>query len=101
MPKTSAIERNKKRIHLSAKFAAKRAELKALLINPTVTDEEFHATQKKLQKLPRNSSPTRIRNRCSLSGRPRAYIRKFGVSRITFRELALNGKIPGVIKSSW
>lgn len=101
MPKTSAIERNKKRIKLSAKFAAKRAELKASLLNPAATDEEFYAAQKSLQKLPRNSSPTRIRNRCSLSGRPRAYIRKFGVSRITFRELALNGKIPGVIKSSW
>ena len=101
MPKTSAIERNKKRIKLSAKFAAKRAELKAALVNPVTTDEEFYAVQKKLQKLPRNSSPTRIRNRCSLSGRPRAYIRKFGVSRITFRELALSGKIPGVIKSSW
>ncbi|MGH7957645.1 MAG: 30S ribosomal protein S14, partial [Opitutaceae bacterium] len=75
--------------------------LKAALLNPTATDEEFFAAQKSLQKLPRNSSPTRIRNRCSLSGRPRAYIRKFGVSRITFRELALNGKIPGVIKSSW
>ena len=101
MPKTSAIERNKKRIKLAAKFSAKRAELKAALVNPATTDEEFYAVQKKLQKLPRNSSPTRIRNRCSLSGRPRAYHRKFGVSRITFRELALAGKIPGVIKSSW
>jgi small subunit ribosomal protein S14 len=101
MPKTSAIERNKKRIKLSSKFAAKRIELKAALVNPATTDEEFFSAQKQLQKLPRNSSPTRIRNRCSLSGRPRAYIRKFGVSRITFRELALNGKIPGVIKSSW
>jgi len=101
MPKTSAIERNKKRVKLSAKHAAKRAELKAILANPATSDEEFYAAQKKLQKLPRNSSATRIRNRCSLSGRPRAYIRKFGVSRITFRELALNGKIPGVIKSSW
>ncbi len=101
MPKTSAIERNKKRIKLSAKFAAKRAELKAILINPGTNDEEFFAAQKKLQKLPKNSSPVRIRNRCSLSGRPRAFIRKFGVSRITFRELALNGKIPGVTKSSW
>ena len=71
------------------------------VINPATTDEEFHATQKKLQKLPRNSSPTRIRNRCSMSGRPRAYNRKFGVSRIQFRELALSGKIPGVVKSSW
>ena len=101
MPKTSAIERNKKRIKLSAKFAAKRAELKATLLNPATTDEEFYAAQKKLQKLPRNSSPTRIRNRCSLSGRPRAYNRKFGVSRIALRDLALQGQIPGVVKSSW
>ena len=101
MPKTSAIERNKKRIKLAAKFAAKRAELKAILVNPATADDAFYAAQKKLQKLPRNSSPTRIRNRCSLSGRPRAYNRKFGVSRIQFRELALAGKIPGVVKSSW
>ncbi|MEY4688055.1 MAG: hypothetical protein RIR76_2078 [Verrucomicrobiota bacterium] len=101
MPKTSAIERNKKRIKLVAKFAAKRAELKATLVNPSTSDAEFFAAQKKLQKLPKNSSPVRVRNRCSLSGRPRAYHRKFGVSRIQFRELALSGKIPGVIKSSW
>jgi small subunit ribosomal protein S14 len=101
MPKTSSLQRNQKRIRLVAKFAAKRAELKAALINPATTDEEFFAAQKKLQKLPRNSSPVRVRNRCSLSGRPRAYIRKFGVSRIQFRELALAGKIPGVTKSSW
>ncbi len=101
MPKTSAIQRNQKRIKLAAKYAAVRAELKATLKNPATTDEQFFAAQKKLQKLPRNSSPTRIRNRCSLSGRPRAYIGKFGVSRIQFRELALAGKIPGVTKSSW
>lgn len=101
MPKTSAIERNKKRLALTAKHAAKRAELKSILLNPATTDEEFFAAQKKLQKLPKNSSRVRIRNRCSLSGRPRGYNRKFGVSRIQFRELALSGKIPGVIKSSW
>ena len=101
MPKTSAIERNKKRIRLVEKHAAKRAELKAILASPSTSDEEFFSAQKKLQKLPRNSSPTRIRNRCSMSGRPRGFIGKFGVSRIQFRELALNGKIPGVIKSSW
>lgn len=101
MPKTSAIERNKKRIRLSAKYAAKRAELKAILINPATSDVEFFAAQKKLQKLPKNSSKVRIRNRCSLSGRPRAFIGRFGVSRIQFRELALAGKIPGVTKSSW
>jgi small subunit ribosomal protein S14 len=101
MPKTSAIERNKKRIRLSAKFGAKRTELKAILANPATTDEEFYAAQKKLQKLPKNSAVERVRNRCSMSGRPRAFIGKFGVSRITFRELALAGKIPGVTKSSW
>jgi small subunit ribosomal protein S14 len=101
MPKTSAIERNKKRQRLVAKYAKKRAELKAALINPATTDEEFFAAQVNLQKLPRNSSPSRVRNRCSLSGRPRGFHRKYGVSRITFRELALAGKIPGVIKSSW
>jgi small subunit ribosomal protein S14 len=101
MPKTSAINRNEKRKALTAKYAPLRAELKAILANPATSDEEFFAAQKKLQKLPRNSSKIRIRNRCAMSGRPRAFIRKFGVSRITFRELALNGKIPGVTKSSW
>ena len=101
MPKTSAIERNKKRQQLTAKFAAKRAELKALLANPATTDDEFDAALTKLQKRPRNSNKIRIRNRCSLSGRPRGFNRKFGVSRITLRELALSGKIPGVTKSSW
>jgi small subunit ribosomal protein S14 len=101
MPKTSAIERNKKRINLVAKYKVQRAELKAILSNPKASDEEFFAAQKKMAKLPRNSSAVRIRNRCSMSGRPRAYIGKFGVSRITFRELALAGKIPGVTKSSW
>jgi small subunit ribosomal protein S14 len=101
MPKTSAIERNKKRQRLSEKHAAKRAELKAILANPATVDDDFYAAQKKLQKLPRNSSRTRIRNRCSLSGRPRGFHRKYGVSRITLRELALSGKIPGVTKSSW
>ena len=101
MPKTSAIERNKKRIRLVAKHAKERAELKAVLANPATTDEQFFAAQKKLQRLPKNSSYVRIRNRCSMSGRPRGFHRKFGVSRIQFRELALAGKIPGVIKSSW
>ena len=101
MPKTSAIERNKKRIRLVAQYAKKRAELKAILRNPAATDTDFFAAQKKLQKLPKNALPVRIRNRCSMSGRPRGFKRKFGVSRIQFRELALAGKIPGVIKSSW
>jgi len=101
MPKTSAIERNEKRKRLVAKYAKQRLELKAILANPATTDEQFFAAQTKLQKLPKNSSAARIRNRCSMSGRPRGFHRKFGVSRIQFRELALAGKIPGVIKSSW
>jgi len=101
MPKTSAIERNEKRKRLVEKYAKVRTELKAVLANPATTDEQFFAAQTKLQKLPKNSSRIRIRNRCSMSGRPRGFKRKFGVSRIQFRELALAGKIPGVIKSSW
>ena len=101
MAKKSAIARNKKRIRMAERFAAKRAELKAILENPETPDEEFYAAQAKLAKLPRNSSRVRVLNRCSVTGRPRAVIRKFGLSRITFRELALQGKIPGVIKASW
>lgn len=101
MPKTSAIERNKKRIRLVAQYQVRRAELKAQLANPETNDEDFFAAQKKLAKLPRNSARVRIKNRCALSGRPRAYIRKYGLSRIQFREFALAGKIPGVTKSSW
>ena len=101
MPKTSAIERNDKRKRLVEKHSKKRAELKAILANPAATDADFFAAQKKLQRLPKNSSAVRIHNRCSMSGRPRGFHRKFGVSRIQFRELALSGKIPGVIKSSW
>jgi small subunit ribosomal protein S14 len=101
MPKTSAIQKNEKRKRLVEKYAKVRAELKAVLANPATTDVQFFAAQTKLQKLPKNSSRIRIRNRCSMSGRPRGYKRKYGVSRIQFRELALAGKIPGVIKSSW
>jgi len=101
MAKKSAIARNKKRIRLAEKYAARRAELKRLLADPNTPDEDFFKAQRELAELPRNSSPTRIRNRCSITGRPRAHLRKYGVSRITFRELALNGRIPGVTKSSW
>jgi small subunit ribosomal protein S14 len=89
MAKTSSKARQKKRERLVAKYAAVRKELKA--------KGDFEG----LQKLPRNSSPTRLHNRCNVSGRPRAYMRKFGMSRIAFRELALEGKIPGVTKASW
>jgi len=101
MAKKSSIERNKKRERLVQKYAAKRAELKQIMKDPATTDEEFYAAQRKLTKLPRNSSKIRLRNRCSITGRSRAYIRKFGLSRLTFRELASDGKIPGVTKSSW
>ncbi|MDP0497008.1 MAG: 30S ribosomal protein S14 [Verrucomicrobiota bacterium JB024] len=101
MAKKSSIARNNKRARLVEKYAAKRAELKAILANPETTDEAFWDAQRKLNKLPRNSSPIRLRNRCSVTGRPRAYIRKYGLSRITFRELASHGHIPGVTKSSW
>ena len=84
-----------------AKYAARRAELKKILASPDTTDEEFFAAQRKLCKLPRNSSKVRLRNRCNVTGRPRAYIGRFGLSRITFREMALAGRIPGVTKSSW
>ena len=101
MAKKSAIVRNQKRERLAAKYAEKRAHLKAVLANPDSSDEEFYDAQKKLAKLPRNSSPVRIKNRCNITGRPRAYLRRYGLSRLTFRELALQGKIPGVTKSSW
>jgi small subunit ribosomal protein S14 len=101
MAKKSSIERNKKRERLVQKYAAKRAELKQIMKDPATTDEQFYAAQRKLTKLPRNSSKIRLRNRCSITGRSRAYIRKFGLSRLTFRELASDGKIPGVTKSSW
>ncbi|MDQ8187215.1 30S ribosomal protein S14 [Pelagicoccus sp. SDUM812002] len=101
MAKKSSIARNKKRIRMVAQYAEKRAALKAIMADPEVSDEEFYAARDKLTKLPRNSSPIRIKNRCNVTGRPRAYIRRYGLSRLTFRELALQGKIPGVTKSSW
>ena len=101
MAKKSAIQRDLKRRRLIAKHAAKRNELKAILANPETSDEDFYKAQGRLSKLPKNSSPIRARNRCNITGRPRAFIRKFGLSRITFRELASKGQIPGVTKSSW
>ena len=101
MAKKSVIHRNKKRERMVAKFATKRESLKKILSDSETSEEEFYIAQAKLSKLPRNSSPVRLVNRCTLTGRPRATIRKFGLSRITFRELALQGKVPGVIKASW
>jgi small subunit ribosomal protein S14 len=101
MAKKSSIAKNQRRERLVEKYAAKRAELKSILANPNATDDEFFEAQRKLSKLPRNSARTRLRNRCAITGRPRAFIRRFGLSRLTFREMALDGRIPGVTKSSW
>jgi len=101
MAKTSAIERNKRRRRMVKQFAAKRAKLKAVTQDQKVSMEERFAAQMKLSELPRNSSKTRIRNRCELTVRPRAFYRKFRLSRIAIRELASNGQIPGMTKSSW
>lgn len=101
MAKTSSIERNKKRERLAARYAAKRARLKAMAKDMTSSPEERFNVRVKLAALPRNSSPTRIRLRCELSGRPRGNYRKFRLSRIALRELAGKGQIPGMVKSSW
>ena len=101
MAKTSAVERNKKRERLAKKYAARRAKLRAAALNEALPLEERFAARLKLAQLPRNSSATRIRNRCELTGRPRAFYRKLKLSRIALRDLASKGQIPGMIKSSW
>lgn len=101
MAKTSSIEKNKRRMNLAKQYAPKRARLKAIAKNQELPMEERFQASLKLAKLPRNSSPTRIRNRCELSGRPRGYHRKVKMSRIALRDLASTGKIPGMVKSSW
>lgn len=101
MAKKSAVERNDKRREMVAKYAAKRAELKAIVRNQDLPIEERFEAQLKLAELPRNSSKTRIRNRCQITGRPRAYYRKLKMSRIALRELASSGQVPGMVKSSW
>ena len=101
MAKTSSIEKNNRRKKLSKQFAAKRAKLKALSKDQSVSMEDRFGAQLKLAALPRNSSPGRVRNRCEVTGRPRAYYRKFRLCRVQLRELANKGLIPGVIKSSW
>lgn len=101
MAKKSSIEKNDRRKKLAVRYAAKRKALKAVVVSPKATDEEKRAAQVALTKLPRNSAPTRIRNRCSMTGRARGYVSHFGLSRIAFREMALMGLIPGVRKASW
>lgn len=101
MAKVSAIEKNKRRQRLVKRYANKRAELKAIANDRNATPEERFRATLKLAELPRNGSKTRVRNRCELTGRPRAYYRKLKLSRIALRELASSGQIPGMTKSSW
>ena len=101
MAKKSMIEREKKRQALVEKYAAKRAELKEIATDESKPMEERFKARLELAKLPRNSSPTRLHNRCQLTGRPHAYYRKLKISRIALRELGSNGQLPGVVKSSW
>lgn len=101
MAKISKIVKNNDRKYLVTLWAERRAAAKKVINNPASTVEEVDAAVELLQKMPRNASPVRVRNRCSQSGRPRGYLRKFGVSRVALRKLALEGQIPGVVKSSW
>ena len=101
MAKTSMVNREVKRAKLAKKYAAKREALKKIISSQDAGYEEKMDAMVKLQKLPRDSSPVRLRNRCSLTGRPRGTYRKFGLARNKLREIAMRGEIPGVIKASW
>ena len=101
MAKTSSIQRNLKRIRLAKKFLKKRESLKKIIMNKKLPLEERFKAQQKLSKLPRNSAKTRVRNRCQITGRPHGVYRKLKISRISLRKLGLEGKIPGMVKSSW
>ena len=101
MAKKSAIEKNKRRMALVEQYAARRKRLKTTAEDESLSDQERFAARLKLAELPRNSSQTRVRNRCEMTGRPRAYYRKLKMSRIAPRQMGNEGKIPGMVKSSW
>ena len=101
MAKLSSINKNNKRIKLSERFFNKRKKLKLIIMDKKIPLEERFKAQQKLSKLPRNSAKNRIRNRCQISGRPHGVYRKLKISRIALRQLGLQGKIPGLMKSSW
>ena len=101
MAKRSVINRNDKRRETVKKFAAKRKELHEAANNQSLSLDERYEARLKLQKLPRDSSPVRVRNRCALTGRPRGVFRKFGLARGKLRDIAMRGEIPGIIKASW
>ena len=101
MAKLSSINKNNKRIKLSNKFYSKRLKLKKIIMNKKLPLEERFRAQQKLSKLPRNSAKVRVMNRCQITGRPHGVYRKLKISRIALRQLGLQGKIPGMVKSSW
>ncbi|TAM70456.1 MAG: 30S ribosomal protein S14 [Microbacteriaceae bacterium] len=101
MAKKSMIAKNEQRKIIVERYAAKRLELKKALVDPNGTDESREAARVGLQKLPRNASPVRLRGRDAIDGRPRGYLSKFGVSRVRFRDMAHDGQLPGITKSSW
>lgn len=101
MAKVSMVQRELKRKRIRSRYASKRVELKEVIRSPASSEEEKAAAQEKLQNFPRNASPTRGRNRCNISGRPRGYYRKFGLARNMLREAAMRGEIPGLKMSSW
>ncbi len=101
MATKAKIAKNEQRKKIVARYRERRLELKALAADPSLSREDQQTARIALSKLPRDASPTRVRNRCVLTGRPRGYYRKFGLSRIALRELALRGELPGMVKSSW
>ena len=101
MAKLALINRNEKRKKLVAKYAKRRAALQSVVESSKASDEDRYAARLKLQQLPRNATPTRVRNRCSLTGRPRGVFSKFGLGRNKLREYVLRGEVPGVVKASW
>ncbi len=101
MAKKSMVQRELKRVRTVNKYAEKRKALKAIIASPNSSFEERMEAAEKLQKLPRNASPVRLRNRCALTGRPHGYYRKFGLGRNKLRELAMRGDVPGLVKASW
>ena len=101
MAKLSLINRDAKRRAMVKKYAKKREALEAIVANSKISDEDRYAARLKIQQLPRNANPTRVRNRCAMTGRPRGFYRKFGLGRNKLREFAMRGDIPGIVKASW
>ena len=101
MAKLSLINRDEKRRELVQKYAKKRAALVAIINNTKASDDDRYEARLKLQQLPRNANPTRLRNRCAITGRPRGFFRKFGLGRNKLREFAMRGEVPGIVKASW